>query len=164
MLALLEVEPRLVNSRKADQETALMAATSHPDTPRALEMTHFLLGRGAHLGLRDRRDHHVLLHACLHNADVAVVDALLVWNARQRRRPFRWDDRDSQGRTASVLASELANTPVTTLLLDRIDGWRNAEENEPLVPSAESGDRVRRREPRAESGSAPDSPSLYQAP
>jgi len=111
MLALLEVESRLVNSRKADQETALMAATSHPDTPRALEMTHFLLGRGAHLGLRDRRDHHVLLHACLHNADVAVVDALLVWNARQRRRPFRWDDRDSQGRTASVLASELANTP-----------------------------------------------------
>jgi ankyrin repeat protein len=78
MLALLELEPRLVHARNADQATALMAAASHPDTQRSLGMMELLYGSGAHLGPRDSQQRHVLRYACTHDASVAVVETLLV--------------------------------------------------------------------------------------
>jgi hypothetical protein len=132
MLELLEVEPALVHARNGDRATALMVATTFPDTQRAVELMKLLLDQGARLGCHDSSRRQTLLYACTHNVDCFVVGTLLQWNDQLGGTKFNWHDVDAGGRSALVLASGRANTAVTTLLLDKINIARYAKQNHPF--------------------------------
>ncbi|OWZ24710.1 hypothetical protein PHMEG_000142 [Phytophthora megakarya] len=132
MIQLLDHEPALVHARNEDRETSLMVATTYSGIPKAIEMMKLLIENGAKLGSHDRLRRQTLIYACTHNADLRIIEALLDWNEFRGGTKFNWHDRDSLGQTALTITSKLANTAVTTFLLDKIDIVTYAKHNHPF--------------------------------
>ncbi|KAL4117428.1 hypothetical protein PRIC2_011419 [Phytophthora ramorum] len=126
---LLRKDSRLVHARNKKGVTLLMLAAIHPDAALAVQMIDELVSEGASLGRRDRRNRHVLLHACLHGAGRAVMERLLEHGGYSI---FKWNDFGIDGQTALLLACTRADTPMTTFLLDRIEIETYAKHNHPF--------------------------------
>jgi hypothetical protein len=128
----LKQEP-LLSQAPAGERATLLLAVLHPDAHKAVEMLELLMENGAALGFRFLREWNVLLYACYHGVEWAVVECLTKWNALQGGGALQWSDCEENGNSSLLLACLGGHTQLCLRILDELDMTEYSTENHPFA-------------------------------